>query len=50
MNVIEMADTIAEKHGMDKKAAKAVVEAVFAAVSDAAPTGVEFAVPGFGMF
>ncbi len=50
MNVIEMADTIAEKHGMDKKAAKAVVEAVFAAVSDAAQKGEEVSVPGFGKF
>ena len=50
MNVIEMADMIAAKHSMDKKAAKAVVEAVFAAVGDAAKNGEEVSIPGFGKF
>lgn len=50
MNVTEMADAIAGKHSMDKKTAKAVVEAVFAAVSDAAQKGEEVSVPGFGKF
>lgn len=50
MNVTEMADAIATKHSMDKKTAKAVVEAVFAAVSDAAQKGEEVSVPGFGKF
>ena len=50
MNVIEMADAIATKHGMEKKAAKAVVEAVFAAMTDAAKAGEEVSIPGFGKF
>ena len=50
MNVIEMADKIATAHGMEKKTAKAVVEAVFAAVTDAATKGDEVSIPGFGKF
>ncbi len=50
MNVIEMADNIATKHGMEKKAAKAVVEAVFAAMTEAAKAGDEVSIPGFGKF
>lgn len=50
MNVIEMADNIASKHGLDKKAAKAVVEAVFAAMTEAAKNGEEVSIPGFGKF
>ena len=50
MNVIDMAETIATKHGMEKKAAKAVVEAVFAAMTEAAKAGEEVSIPGFGKF
>ena len=50
MNVIEMADSIATQHGMEKKAAKAVVEAVFAAMTEAAKNGEEVSIPGFGKF
>ncbi len=50
MNVTEMADAIAAKHPMDKKTAKAVVEAVFEAVSEAAKKGEEVSIPGFGKF
>lgn len=50
MNVIEMADSIAAKHGMEKKTAKAVVEAVFAAMTEAAKAGDEVSIPGFGKF
>jgi DNA-binding protein HU-beta len=50
MNVIEMADHIAAQHGMDKKAAKAVVEAVFEAMRDSAVKGDEISIPGFGKF
>ena len=50
MNVIEMADAIATQHGMEKKTAKAVVEAVFAAMTEAAKAGDEVSIPGFGKF
>ena len=50
MNVIEMAEHIATQHGMEKKQAKVVIEAVFAAVATAAKDGQEVAIPGFGKF
>lgn len=50
MNVIEMADHIAEQHGMEKKTAKAVVEAIFEAVRESAVKGDEVSIPGFGKF
>ena len=50
MNVIEMADHIASHHDMEKRKAKAVVEAVFAAMSEAAKKGDEVSIPGFGKF
>ncbi len=50
MNVIEMADMLASKHDMEKKTAKAVVEAVFAAISESAKKGEEVSIPGFGKF
>lgn len=50
MNVVEMADHIASEHGLDKKQAKSVVEAVFKAVADAAAKGEEVSIPGFGKF
>ena len=50
MNVIQMAEEIASKHGMDKKQAKGVVEAVFEAMTDAAKKGEEVSIPGFGKF
>ena len=50
MNVAEMAENIATKHGMDKKTAKQVVEAVFAEMTEAAKSGDEVSIPGFGKF
>lgn len=51
MNVIEMADLISDKHSaLDKKTAKAVVEAVFAAIGESAKNGEEVSIPGFGKF
>ena len=50
MNVTEMADMLAAKHSMEKKTAKAVVEAVFTSVSEAAKKGEEVSIPGFGKF
>jgi DNA-binding protein HU-beta len=50
MNIAELADHIAGQHGMDKKQAKTVVEAVFAAVVETAVKGEEVSLPGFGKF
>ncbi len=50
MNVVDMADDIASKHDMEKKQAKAVVQAVFDAMTDAAKKGEEVSIPGFGKF
>ena len=50
MNVTELAEQIADKHGVEKKQARQVVEAVFTAVVDAATKGEEVSIPGFGKF
>ena len=50
MNTAELADHIAGQHGMDKKQAKQVVEAVFAAVVETAVKGEEVSLSGFGKF
>ena len=50
MNIAELAEHIAGQHGMDKKQAKTVVEAVFAAVVETAVKGEEVSLPGFGKF
>ncbi len=50
MNVTELADKIATKHGVDKKQAKMMVEGVFKEVVDAAQHGEEISIPGFGKF
>lgn len=50
MNVTELAEKIAEKHGVDKKQAKSMVEGVFKEVVDAAQHGEEISIPGFGKF
>ncbi|KSV78134.1 transcriptional regulator [Sinorhizobium sp. GL2] len=46
----EIADKIATEHGLTKVQSKAVVEAVFAAVTAAAKSGAETSIPGFGKF
>ena len=50
MNTAELADHIAADHAMPKNQAKQVVEAVFAAIVDAASKGEEVSLPGFGKF
>lgn len=50
MNVMDLADKIATKHGFDKKQAKSLVEDVFKEVADAAQHGEEISIPGFGKF
>ena len=46
----EIADKVAADHGLTKTQSKSIVEAVFAAVTAAATTGAETAIPGFGKF
>jgi DNA-binding protein HU-beta len=50
MNTADIADTIAAAHGVTKTDAKKIVDAVFAAIADAAAKGDDVSVPGFGKF
>jgi len=50
MNVTELAEQIASKHGVEKKQARQLVEGVFQAVVQAAQKGDEVSIPGFGKF
>ncbi len=50
MNTAELADHIAADNNLQKSQAKKVVEAVFAAIVDAASKGEEVSLPGFGKF
>ena len=46
----EIADAIASEHGLTKTQAKAVVDSVFKQIVEAAATGAETNIPGFGKF
>ena len=46
----EIAEKIAEEHGLTKVQGKAIVESVFAAISDAASANAETSITGFGKF
>lgn len=46
----EIAEKIAVEHNLTKSQGKAIVEAVFAAVSSAATSGAETSIAGFGKF
>jgi len=46
----EIADKIASEHSLTKAQGKAIVEAVFAAITSAAVSGAETSIPGFGKF
>ena len=50
MNNADIAEQIAAGHGLTKTDARKVVDAVFAAVADAAAKGDEISVNGFGKF
>src|SRR3546814_9670069 len=50
MNNNDLADVIAAGHGLTKTDARKVVDAVFAAVADAASQGDEISLNGFGKF
>ena len=46
----EIADKIAAEQGVTKAQAKTIVESVFKQIADAAGTGTETSIPGFGKF
>jgi len=46
----EIADKIAADNSLTKVQAKAIVEFVFQAIADAAASGAETSIPGFGKF
>lgn len=50
MNHAELSDSVAASLGLSKVDAKKAVEAVFAAITDAAAKGDEVSVSGFGKF
>ena len=50
MNHAELSDAVAASHDLSKADAKKAVDAVFAAISDAAANGDEVSVNGFGKF
>src|SRR3546814_5019168 len=45
-----LAETITTDYGLTKADAKKIVDAVFVAITDAAATGAEISLPGFGKF
>lgn len=50
MNHAELSDNVATSLGLSKAEGKKAVEAVFAAIADAAAKGEEVSVSGFGKF
>ena len=50
MNASDIADQLAAAQGLNKTDAKKAVDAVFAAVANAAAKGEEVSIPGFGKF
>ena len=50
MNSSDLADHIAGAHGLTKADSKKIVDAVFAAIGNAAAKGDEVSIPGFGKF
>jgi len=50
MNNTDLANTIADAQGLSKADARKIVDAVFAAIADAAANGDEISLNGFGKF
>ena len=50
MNNSDLADTLAVNHDMSKADARKLVDGVFAAIADAAASGDEVSLNGFGKF
>jgi len=50
LNTTDIANILAERHGITKASAKTIVADVFAEVLDAAKRGEDTSIPGFGKF
>ncbi|WP_459112808.1 HU family DNA-binding protein [Rhizorhabdus argentea] len=50
MNTADIAGVVAAEQGIDKAAAKRVIDAALKAITDAAKKGEEVSLPGFGKF
>lgn len=50
MNTSELAEAVAASHGLSKTDARKIVDAVFAAIADAAARGDEVSLNAFGKF
>jgi len=50
MNTADIAGVVAAEQGLDKAAAKRVIDATLKAITDAAKKGDEVSLPGFGKF
>lgn len=50
MNTADIAGVVAAEQGIDKAAAKRVIDATLAAITAAAKKGEEVSLPGFGKF
>ena len=50
MNTADIAGVVAAEQGLDKAAAKRVIDATLKAITDAAKAGEEVSLPGFGKF
>lgn len=50
MNTADIAAVVAAEQGIDKAAAKRVIDATLKAITDAAKKGEEVSLPGFGKF
>lgn len=50
VNTIDLAERVAEAHGLTKTQAKSVVEDVLKGITDAAAKGEEISLNGFGKF
>jgi DNA-binding protein HU-beta len=50
MNTADIASVVAAEQGIDKAAAKRVIDATLKAITDAAKKGDEVSLPGFGKF
>jgi len=50
MNTSDLADHVASVHGFSKTQAKALIDGIFAAITNAAAKDEEVSIPGFGKF
>lgn len=50
MNIADLAERVSEQHGLTKTNAREIVESALSVIVDAAKTGEEISLPGFGKF